>query len=113
MIKKIIPILLFTLTAATANAANRAVEININGIGPGVDAAAFATVKQVIGSAIANGTVDRFELYGYAKEGGYSACAQASPFTLNIANLIQQLRSIRPNPSTTSYYVTPTTTCLP
>jgi hypothetical protein len=113
MTQKIVPALLLSLAAGTALAANRAVEISINGIGPGVDAAAFATLKQVIGSAVANGTVDRFKVYGYAKEGGFSACAKASPFTTHFASFVQQLRTIRPNPSTTAYSVSPVPACQP
>lgn len=95
------------MVTATAEAAseNRAVEININGIGPAVDEAAFTTVKQIVGAAIGNGIVDKFVVYGYGFEGGFSACAQASPRSQGFAPFIRQLRSVQPNPETTAYSI--------
>jgi hypothetical protein len=94
-----------------ASAVNNAVEVNIGGIGPAVDEAAFNTVKQVIGSAVANGVVDKFEVRGYGIEGGFSACAQASPYTKNFPSMVKQLRTIKPNKSTTFYSVVPVSSC--
>jgi hypothetical protein len=64
----------FALPAFTEN---RAVEVSISGIGPAVDTAAYATVRQVIGHALADGVIDKFVVYGYGIEGGFSACAEA------------------------------------
>lgn len=89
--------------ASPAFAANRAVQISIGGIGPGVDIAAFETVKQVIGYAVANGVIDNFIVSGYGIEGGFSACAQASPRTNTYNAFVRQLQSITPNKTTTGY----------
>ncbi|MDO9105553.1 MAG: hypothetical protein Q7U57_11390 [Methylovulum sp.] len=101
------------LTAGANAAESRAVEININGMGPAVDDAAFTTVKQVIGSAIANGVIDQFIVYGYGDEGGFSACAQASSRNKGFVAFVKQLRSIMPNPATTAYTLNPVTACTP
>ncbi len=96
---------LMLLLASTANAGDRAVEINIGGIGPAVDGAAFDTVKQVVGHAVAAGTVDKFIVRSYGIEGGFSACAQAAPVTKKFGHFVKQLGSIKPNPVTTAYSV--------
>ncbi|MEQ1739088.1 MAG: hypothetical protein ABL884_04195 [Methyloglobulus sp.] len=93
------------VTASSAFAVNNAVEIGIGGIGPGVDEAALSTVSQVIGSAVANGVVDKFIVKGYGIEGGFSACAQASPFTKKFGAFVKQLKTIKANPNTTAYSV--------
>ncbi|MDD5274878.1 MAG: hypothetical protein PHR16_02220 [Methylovulum sp.] len=92
-------------------AGNQAVEIMIGGQGPVVDGAAFQTVRQVIGNAVANGVVDNFIVSGYGKEGGFSACVQASPRTRGFVSFVQQLRTISPNPNTTAYSITPVVAC--
>ncbi|MDO9105600.1 MAG: hypothetical protein Q7U57_11645 [Methylovulum sp.] len=95
----------------TVFADSRAVEININGIGPAVDAAAFGAVRQVIGHAVADGIVDKFIVNSYGIEGGFSACAQASPQTKEFVFFVRQLRSIVPSPKTTAYSVNPVVSC--
>lgn len=100
---------LLTLTAEAAD--KKAIEININGVGPAVDEAAFKTVKQVIGNAVANGVIDQFTVYGYGDEGGFSACAQASSRSKGFASLVKQLRTIQANPATTAYVLNPVAAC--
>lgn len=94
-------------------AEDRAVEININGIGPPVDDAAVRTVRQVIGHAVASGVIDKFIVYGYGIEGGFSACAEASPSkqAKPLNTFVRGLRSIRPDPQTTAYSVNLTQRC--
>jgi hypothetical protein len=96
-----------------AFAQDRAVEISIAGIGPPVDIAGFQTVRQVIGHAVSNGVIDKFIVLGYGIEGGFTACAKAAPFTetQELKAFVRQLRSIAPNPATTSYSVTLTSRC--
>ncbi len=90
------------LLALTTHAFGKghAVDIAINGIGPPVDNAAFRTVQQVIGHAIAEGVLDEFVVTGYGIEGGYSACAEAAPHTsaTEFRTFVRQLRSIAPDP---------------
>lgn len=103
--------LAMALSTTSAFAENRAVEININGIGPAVDGAAFETVQQVIGHAVADGIVDKFIVHGYGIEGGFSACVQASPRTRGFGAFVRQLRTIVPNPLTTAYSLHPVLAC--
>ena len=104
-------ILALALVSNAQALTNRAVKIDISGIGPAVDVAAFDTVKQVIGSAVSTGMVDQFNVKGYGIEGGFSACVEASPFTKDIAPLVKQLRTIKPNPKTTTYSIKPALSC--
>jgi hypothetical protein len=96
---------------ATAWADNRAVQISIGGIGPGVDAAAFETVKQVIGNTVANGVIDKFNVLGYGIEGGFSACAEANSRSRGFPAFVKQLRTISPNKNTTAYSLNVVATC--
>jgi hypothetical protein len=98
----------------SAFADNHAVEVSIFGVGPPVDNAAYQTVRQVLGFAVAKGVVDRFLVSTYGIEGGFSACAEAAaPFgqVKSIDPLMRRLRSIRPNPETTAYSVKAVANC--
>lgn len=106
--------LLALLAGHDALAANRAVEISINGTGPAVDAAAYQTVRQVVGHAIGAGLIDTFQVRGQGREGGFSACAEVAASNTQGAGLpalVRQLRAIRPDPRTTAYSVTPVASC--
>ncbi len=88
--------------------------VSIGGIGPGVDARAFARVKLTIGLAVADGTLSYFNVDGWGKEGGFSACIEKSRFAADgsFERVLKALRAIRPDPSTSFYSVTPGTgTC--
>jgi hypothetical protein len=105
---------LLIVTSTSAFAANRAVEVAIFGIGPGVDMAALKTLRQVIGMSVANGVADKFMVTGNGSipiEGGFSACVEAAPTTREFGAFVQQLRTIRPNPRTTGYSVRPIPSC--
>jgi hypothetical protein len=102
-----------TTTINPVLTAGPAFAVSITGIGPSVDVAASDTVRQVIGHAVANGVIERFIVLGHGVEGGFSACAEAAP-TGQVDNLnavINQLNTIRPNPQTTAYSVTPVEAC--
>ncbi len=104
----LISIMLTALAVTGSNAFaadNRAVEIEIFGTGPAVDTAAFDTVKQVAGHAVATGVVDTFIVKAYGIEGGFLACAQLAPASKALQPLVKQLRAIKPNPLSTSYSV--------
>ncbi|MDZ7953050.1 hypothetical protein [Nostoc sp. DedQUE09] len=103
--------------SAPAVAESRAVNISIGSIGGSLDNAALQTIRQVIGSAVGNSTVDKFVVYSprvgsIPIEGGLSACAEAgfgiSNTTFNA--FIQQLRSINPK-SGTFYNLELTASC--
>jgi hypothetical protein len=85
------------------------VDISIGGIGPGVDARAFSRVKLLISAAVYDGTIDYFNVAGYGKEGGFSACVEKSPraTAASFARFIKMLNAIKPDPSTSFYSVTP------
>jgi len=103
--------LAMALFTGYVSAENRAVEISIIGRGPAVDGYALQTVQQVIGNAVADGIIDKFVVSGYAIEGGFSACAQASPRTDSFVSFVRQLRTITPNSKTTAYSVKPVAAC--
>lgn len=107
--KTILNCIIFTTIAVMASATlatdNRAVEVAIFGTGPAVDLAAFDTVKQVVGHAVATGLVDNFTVKAYGIEGGFLACAQVAPHSKTLLPLVKQLRTIKPNPITTAYSV--------
>ena len=102
---------LLTISAsayAQSSAPSGAVNIGIGSIGGALDNAALRTVRQVIGHAVASGTVDTFLVYSPRAgspvpiEGGLSACAEAG---FNIASdtfdlFVQDLSSIRPQEGT-------------
>jgi hypothetical protein len=94
--------------SAPAYAESRAVNISVGSIGGALDNAALRTIRQVIGFAVANGTVDKFIVYSPRAgapipiEGGLAACAEAG-FGISDARFnafIQQLRSIKPQSGT-------------
>ena len=90
-----------------------ALEISIGGIGPGVDATAFKKVKLLISDALYKGTIDYFDVYGYGKEGGFSACVEKGRFAAegSFETFIKALRAIKPNRTTTAYSVTEVALC--
>lgn len=94
-------------------AAPTAIEIQIGGIGPGVDASAFRKVKLLIAEAVYSDTVAYFDVYGYGKEGGFSACVEKGRFAADgsFERLLKSLKAIKPNPGTTAYGVTVVTQC--
>jgi hypothetical protein len=92
---------------------NRAVYVSIYGVGPAVDAGAYRTVRMIIGGHVADGTIDRFVVDGYGVEGGFGACLELSMHSDDerLSEIIAELKSVRPNPSTTSYQVEAVSTC--
>ncbi len=99
--------------AAQTPTSPTAIELSIGGIGPGVDATAFKRVKLLISDAVFKGTIDYFDVYGYGKEGGFSACMEKGRFAAdgNFEVFLKALRAIKPNRSTTAYSVNEVTLC--
>lgn len=81
-----------------------AVEITIGSIGTGVDAAAYRKLRAVIGNAVSNNVIDKFVIYGYGKEGGFSACVEDRPGSAApgsaFENLVKKLNAITPKTGT-------------
>jgi hypothetical protein len=95
---------------------SHAIEININGIGPAVDRMAYKKLRKTIGNAVTNEVIDKFVIYGYAKEGGFSGCIEQRPFlgvalSKNFEMLVKQLTAIKPNRRTTAYSINRVKTC--
>jgi hypothetical protein len=90
-----------------------ALEISIGGIGPGVDAKAYAKVRMLIAEALYTNTISYFDVYGYGKEGGYSACIEKAQFAAegSFERLTRTLKAIRVNPNTSFYNVEPVAHC--
>jgi hypothetical protein len=109
-------LLIGSLLAITVSAfaENRAVNIALGSIGGPLDDAALQTVRQVIGYAVARGTVDTFMVVSSGEiEGGLSACAEAGFRTeqQEFTAFVQQLHSIHPQ-SGTFFTVQPTEHCM-
>ena len=107
---------LFALAVASTPAqaqAPVAAEIHIGGIGPAVDATAFRKVKLLLADALARDTIAYFDVYGYGKEGGFSACVEKGLFAADgsFERLLATLRAVRVNTSTTAYNITPVDQC--
>lgn len=94
-----------------------AIEISIGGIGPGVDAAAYKKLRQLIGNAIAASVIDKFVIYGYGREGGFSACVEdrprIQPPSKAFEKFVKQLNNLKPDPNTSFYSVNRRLTCPP
>jgi hypothetical protein len=94
---------------AHAFAEIRTVRIDAFSDGRGIDSAALQEARQIIGSAVADGTVDTFIVLSPRSggpipiEGGLSACAEqgfgADP--VNFDSFLDRLISISPQPGTT------------
>lgn len=99
--------------AATPITGASALEITIGGIGPGVDARAFKQVKLLIAEGVYSDTVAYFDVSGYGKEGGFSACIEKGTFAADgsFDKLARALKAIKPDPRTTAYSVTPVARC--
>ena len=93
-----------------------AVDISIGGIGSGVDAIAYKKLRHLIGNAIANDVIDKFLIYGYGREGGFSACVEDRPSSQPPSKafeiFVKQLNGIKPA-STSFYSVNRLLTCPP
>lgn len=110
-IKLRMTMVVFLLASSAVLADNKAIEISIGGIGPGVDIAALETVQQVIGQAVANGVITKYSVTGAGIEGGFSACAEASANSKGFNNFVKQLRTIKPNPKTSFYALNKVASC--
>ncbi len=100
-------------SAQTADTAITAAEVSIGGIGPGVDAKAFAKVRLLIAGGVYDSTVAYFDVSGYGKEGGFSACIEKGRLTQPGAfeSLVKALKQVRVDKTTTAYNVTPVAQC--
>jgi hypothetical protein len=101
------------LAAPASTAAPTAIEIQIGGIGPAVDAVAYRKVKLLLADALYRDTVAYFSVYGYGKEGGFSACVEKGRLTADgsFEQLLKSLKAIKPNASTTAYSVAVVAAC--
>lgn len=92
-----------------------AVEISINGNGYAIDKNSYKKVRKAIGDAVTNDVIDKFVIYGYAKEGGFSACVEDRPSvnspSVAFEKFVKQLNAIKPPPKTTGYSVNRVQTC--
>lgn len=105
-------------TTATKPVENRhAVELSIGGTGYAMDRNSYKKVRKAIGDAVTNDVIDKFVIYGYGKEGGFSGCVEArnlgeSP-SKAFEKFVKQLSAIKPPKKTTFYSVNRLETCPP
>ena len=92
-----------------------AIEISINGNGYVVDKNSYKKVRKAIGDAVTNDVIDKFVIYGYAKEGGFSACVEdrpsSNPPSAAFEKFVKQLNAIKPPRKTTGYSINRVQTC--
>ncbi len=106
-----------SVTAFSANLPTnedrKAVEISIGSNGVEFDVAAYGELRKKIATAVANNVIDKFTIYGYGIEGGFSGCVEVNP-TLTSSKameiLVKQLNTIKPKSGTT-YSVNPIESC--
>lgn len=91
-----------------------AIQVSIGGIGPGVDQTAFKKVKLLIGEAVYRGTIDYFDVSGYGKEGGFSACMEKGTFAAegSFDTLLKALKAVRVDTRTSFYSVDTAERCV-
>lgn len=95
------------MAPAQAAGPGPALEISIGGIGPAVDARAYAKVRLLLAEALYSNTISYFNVAGYGKEGGFSACVEKGMFAAegSFERLTRSLRAIRVDRSTSFYNV--------
>ncbi|MGZ8955676.1 MAG: hypothetical protein ACXW0Q_13465 [Methylovulum sp.] len=83
----------------------RAVEFSIDGIGSEIDAAAYSRLRSIISHAVSNNLIDKFIVYGYSSQNGFSGCVEerAENTIPNEAfeQWVSQLNTVHPKSGTT------------
>jgi hypothetical protein len=99
--------------ANSGSIAGQALDINIGGIGPAVDARAYAKVRMLLSEALFSNTIAYFDVAGYGKEGGFSACVEKGMFAAegSFERLTRSLKAIRVDRSTSFYGVEAVANC--
>lgn len=106
-----------TTTAIKPVENRRAIEISVGGTGYAMDKNSYKKVRKAIGDAVTNDVIDKFVIYGYGKEGGFSGCVEArnlgNPPSNAFEKFVKQLNAIKPPKKTTFYSVNRLETCAP
>lgn len=93
-----------------------AVQIAIGGNGSAIDPNAYWQLKQLIGSNVSRGVLDKLIVYKYGIDGGFSGCVEESPTkaapSAAFEGFVKQLGNIHPNAGTALLYKR-TLTCPP
>lgn len=90
----------------------RAVRVSVLGGIMGFDAAAYRAVRTALGTLIADGVLDRFEMYSVGLEGGGRMCVELGRSPALAVELIEQaLAGIQPDPATTEYSLVRVASC--
>lgn len=94
-----------------------AVEVSIGNIQTGADRETYRKLRRLIGNAVENNVIDKFVIYGYGSEGGFSACVEDKPAlepqppSQAFENTVKKLLAIQPQPGVI-YSVNRIKTCL-
>ena len=97
-------------SASTLAQESRAVQVDILGRGPAVDARAFSLVRSSIARSVVDNEVSRFDVAGFGVEGGFSACVELRTAD-QARELLTRLQRIQPDRTTTSYNVQLVASC--
>lgn len=83
------------------------VEVSIGSIGGEFDVTAYKALRKAIGENVKNEILDKFLIYGYGIEGGFSGCVEAAPgmaISSRFSKFLTKLAAIKPKTGTTFYF---------
>lgn len=113
----LISLMLFSAILNSANVPTAknpfGVEISIGSVGQSMDLNAYTKLSQTIGSNISSNIIDKFLIYGYGYEAGFSGCIEAAPGLvpgIDFTKLLNNLNAIQPIAGT-AYAVKRILTC--
>jgi hypothetical protein len=101
------------MTSVPALATNKALVVSIFGMGPPVDARAYAEVLKLTGGLIEENRLESYLVKGFGREGGSEFCIQLNHFQseATLQQIQDQYLAITPNRQTTSYTVNQIPNC--
>lgn len=113
----LISLMLFSAVLNSANIPTAknpfGIEISIGSVGQTIDLNAYTKLSQTIGSNVSSNIVDKFLIYGYGYEAGFSGCIEAAPGLvpgIDFSKLLNNLNAIQPAAGT-AYSVKRILTC--
>lgn len=91
----------------------QAILIQVCGRGVAIDMTVYNDVRHRIGQAVSKEVIDRFQVFGYAREGRFSACAESrhSLPRRKFDQFFTQLKMLETDVSTTAYSVKMVDSC--
>lgn len=79
------------------------IEISIGSVGQRIDLDAYTKLSQTIGNNVSSNVIDKFLIYGYGYQAGFSGCVEAAPGLvpgIDFTKLLNDLNAIQPKADT-------------